>query len=104
MAATSETNLSLGRVNIACTNVPSIGEPRRMAGTMVEAIYPFASVVEGTPLVVAMLSYAGRMDVGIDTDPEAIPDPHRIAELFEDELAAYERISNTASNGSGSHP
>jgi WS/DGAT/MGAT family acyltransferase len=90
---------SLGRVNIACTNVPGIGEPRRMAGAMVEAIYPFASVVEGTPLVVAMLSYAGRMDVGIDTDPEAIPDPHRIAELFEDELAVYERISTTAGTG-----
>ena len=73
---------SLGRVNIACTNVPGIRQPRFMAGARVEAIYPFASVVEGTPMVMALLSYADGMYVGIDTDPEAIPEPQRLAELF----------------------
>lgn len=62
-----------------------------------EAIFPFASVVEGTPLVMALLSYAGRMDVGIDTDPEAIPDPHRIVELFTDALDDLEGLSERAS-------
>jgi WS/DGAT/MGAT family acyltransferase len=88
---------SLGRVNLCCTNIPGVRERRYMAGAEVEAIYPFASVVEGTPLVVALLSYAGSMDIGIDTDPEAIPDPHRIAELFTaglDEMAAV--ASHTA--------
>jgi WS/DGAT/MGAT family acyltransferase len=81
---------ALGRVNVACTNVPGVPDERWLAGARIASIYPFASVVEGTPLVVAMLSYAGRMEVGIDTDPEAIPDPHRITALFEaalDELA-----------------
>jgi len=41
---------------------------------------------------VALLSYAGRMDIGIDTDPEAIPDPHRIRELFEAELGELEAL------------
>jgi WS/DGAT/MGAT family acyltransferase len=84
---------SLGRVNIACTNVPGVAEPRYMAGARVEAIYPFASVVEGTPLVVALLSYAGGMYVGIDTDPEAIPDPQRLHALFDDGLAEMERLA-----------
>jgi WS/DGAT/MGAT family acyltransferase len=82
---------SLGRVNVACTNVPGVAEPRWMAGARVASIFPFASVVEGTPLVIALLSYADRMEVGIDTDPEAIPDPERIGTLFAaalDELEA----------------
>ena len=84
---------SLGKINIACTNVPGVSEPRYMAGARVEAIYPFASVVEGTPVVVALLSYAGGMYVGIDTDPEAIPDPQRLHALFDDGLAEMERLA-----------
>jgi hypothetical protein len=64
-----------------------------MAGARIESIYPFASVVEGTPLVMALLSYAGRMEIGIDTDPEAIPDPHRITTLFEAALGEYEALA-----------
>jgi diacylglycerol O-acyltransferase len=81
---------AVGRVNVACTNVPGVAEPRWIAGTRIEAIFPFASVVQGTPLVMALLSYAGTMEVGIDTDPEAIPDPEHIAQLF---LAAVEELA-----------
>jgi WS/DGAT/MGAT family acyltransferase len=82
---------SLGRINIACTNVPGVADTRRMAGVDVEAINPFASVVEGTPIVLALLSYAGRMDIGLDTDPEAIHKPHRLIELFDAALDELER-------------
>ncbi|MFN8642935.1 MAG: WS/DGAT domain-containing protein [Candidatus Binatia bacterium] len=82
---------SLGRINLACTNVPGLRERRYMAGARVDALYPFASVVEGTPLVVALMSYAGVMHVGFDTDPEAIPDPERIHALYEAALAELSR-------------
>lgn len=55
--------------------------------------HPFASVVEGTPLVVALRPNAWTMHVGIDTDPEAIADPHRITELFAAYLEELEAIS-----------
>jgi WS/DGAT/MGAT family acyltransferase len=84
---------SLGKVNLACTNVPGVRERRYMAGALVEALYPFASVVEGTPLVIALLSYGGVMHVGIDTDPEAIPDPQRLHALLDDGLAEMERLA-----------
>ena len=80
---------SLGKFNVACTNVPGVRERRYMAGARIEAVYPFASVVEGTPLVMALLSYAGVMQVGIDTDPEAIPDPQRLHVLFDRGAAAH---------------
>jgi diacylglycerol O-acyltransferase len=84
---------SIGRINVACTNVPGVAEPRFLGGASVEAVYPFASVVEGTPLVMALLSYGGMMNIGIDTDPEAIPNPHQITELFEKSLVELERYS-----------
>jgi WS/DGAT/MGAT family acyltransferase len=87
---------TLGRVNVACTNVPGVAEPREMAGARIESIFPFASVVEGTPLVMALLSYAGQMEIGIDSDPEAIPDPHRITALFEAALSEYENLAAQA--------
>lgn len=91
---------ALGRINVACTNVPGVREPRYLAGARIESIFPFASVVEGTPLVVALLSYAGRMEVGIDTDPEAIPDPHRIGALFADAVEELAKLSaEVASRG-----
>ena len=83
---------AIGRVNVACTNVPGVSHERWMAGARVASIYPFASVVEGTPLVMALLSYAGSMRIGIDTDPEAIPDPHRIAALFAASLDELEAL------------
>jgi WS/DGAT/MGAT family acyltransferase len=84
---------SLGRVNLVCTNIPGVPGTLYMAGAKVTAVYPFASPVEGTPLVVALISYVDRMDIGIDTDPEAIPDPHRLTELF---LAALDELESLA--------
>lgn len=87
---------ALGRVNVACTNVPGVAERRALAGVPIESIFPFASVVEGTPLVVALLSYGEHLEVGVDSDPEAIPDPHRITALFEAALAEYEKLTPPA--------
>jgi len=84
---------AVGQVNVACTNIPGARETRYMAGAKVEAIYPFASVMQGTPVVMALLSYAGALHIGIDTDPEAIPDPRRIAELFEAHIVMLEELA-----------
>lgn len=84
---------AVGQVNVACTNIPGARETRYMAGAKVEALYPFASVMEGTPVVMALLSYAGALHIGVDTDPEAIPDPQRIAELFEANVAMLEALA-----------
>ena len=84
---------SLGRVNLVCTNIPGESDTLYMAGAKVTAVYPFASPVAGTPLIMALVSYADRMDIGIDTDPEAIPDPHRLTELF---LASLDELESLA--------
>jgi WS/DGAT/MGAT family acyltransferase len=90
---------SLGKVNVVCTNVPGTREPRYMAGAAVEAIYPFASPVEGTPVILALLSYAGTLHLGLDTDPEAVPDPGHVVALIEREIGAMERLAGIAADG-----
>jgi diacylglycerol O-acyltransferase len=84
---------AVGQVNVACTNVPGVNERRYMAGAEIEAIHPFASVVEGTPVVMALLSYAGTLYFGLDSDPEAIPDPERLVELFRIHLDELEGLA-----------
>ncbi len=86
---------SIGKVNVVCTNVPGVDHRRYMAGATIEAMYPFASPVEGTPVILALLSYAGTMYLGLDTDPEAIPDPGHVTGLVEQELVALEQLAGT---------
>jgi WS/DGAT/MGAT family acyltransferase len=89
---------SLGKINVVCTNVPGTPERRYMAGAPVAAMYPFASPVEGTPVILALLSYAGTLHLGLDTDPESIPDPDHLTELIEQEIVAMEHLAGTADN------
>ena len=79
-----------GRINLVCTNVPGPPAVRYLAGAKIEAIYPFAPVAIGTPLSIALLSYADAYGVGIDTDPAAIPDPALLHQYLEEEI---ERIA-----------
>lgn len=87
---------ALGRVNLVCTNVPGMPDRRYMAGAAIDAVYPLVAIVEGTPLAVALLSYAGQMHIGIDTDPEAIPDPHKLGELLGKAVDDLERLARRA--------
>jgi diacylglycerol O-acyltransferase len=96
--------IAFGRVNLVCTNIPGIDERRYMAGAEITAIYPFASPVEGTPLVVALLSYAGTMHVGIDTDPDAIPDPRPLSAAFHAALDELEALATNAEESAGTRP
>ena len=90
---------SLGKVNVVCTNVPGARERRYMAGAPIASMYPFASPVEGTPVILALLSYAGILHLGLDTDPESIPDPDHLTELIEREIVVMERLAGAASSG-----
>lgn len=82
-----------GKLHLLCSNVPGPPTPRYLAGARIEAVHPFAPVMRGTPLSIALMSYAGRVGFGIDSDPAEIPDPERIAALLERELTALERAA-----------
>lgn len=80
-----------GRVHLICSNVPGPPRARFLAGARIEAVHPFAPVMRGTPLSIAMMSYADRLCIGIDSDPAEIPDPQRIAALLTKEVKGLVR-------------
>lgn len=92
-----------------CSSGSSRGTTRResagyMAGAAVDAVYPLVAIGEGTPIAVALLSYADQMHIGIDTDPEMIPDPHRLGELLGVAIDALETLSRAESCRRGAGP
>jgi WS/DGAT/MGAT family acyltransferase len=82
-----------GRVHLICSNVPGPPRARFLAGARIEAVHPFAPVMRGTPLSIALMSYADRLCIGIDSDPAEIPDPGRIATLLGREVRGLARIA-----------
>jgi WS/DGAT/MGAT family acyltransferase len=84
-----------GKLHLLCSNVPGPAAVRYLAGARIESVHPFAPVMRGTPLSIALMSYAGRVGFGIDSDPTEIPDPQRIATLLERELSALDRAPRT---------
>jgi hypothetical protein len=64
-----------------------------MGGAKIETVYPFAPVVVGTPLSIALFSYGDAYAVGIDTDPAAIPDPQLLHTYLEDAVDELEHCA-----------
>lgn len=83
-----------GKVHLICSNVSGPEQGRYLAGARIESVHPFAPVMLGTPLSIALLSYGGQLGIGIDADPAAIPDPERVGRYFEAELGTIERKVN----------
>jgi WS/DGAT/MGAT family acyltransferase len=80
-----------GRVHLICTNVPGPTAQRYLAGAKIFGVYPFAPIMLGTPLSIALLSYGSSYGVGIDADPAAIPDPERIGLFLLEEIDRIEQ-------------
>jgi len=80
-----------GRVHLICSNVPGPSVQRYLAGAKIETVHPFAPIMLGIPLSIALLSYGGTVGIGIDTDPAAIPDPERLRGYLEEEVDDLER-------------
>lgn len=82
-----------GKLHLLCSNVPGPPLARYLAGARIEGVHPFAPVIRGTPLAIALMSYAGRLCVGIDSDPAEIPDPDRLAALLASAMRKLERAA-----------
>jgi diacylglycerol O-acyltransferase / wax synthase len=71
-------------IDLIVTNVPGIPVSRYLAGAEITAAYPFAPVAPHCPVSVALYGYCGRLFIGLDTDPSALPD----LPAFRERLAA----------------
>lgn len=82
-----------GRLHLICSNVPGPPVQRFLAGAKVEVVYPYAPIMLGTPLSIALISYGDAYTVGIDSDPASIPDPERLRQYIEAEMKELEGLT-----------
>ena len=98
-ARAPSTLLSLGAqamsnpTNLLVTNVPGPQVPLYCSGARMRAIYPLVPLMPNHGIGIALMSYAGSVCWGFNSDPELIPD----ADVFVEKLAeSIERVREAA--------
>ena len=61
-------------VDLFVTNVPGPQRPLHLLGARLLEAFPVVQVAGNVPLSVAVLSYAGQLNIGIQSDPDGCPD------------------------------
>ncbi len=70
--------------NIVVTNVPGPQFPLYLLGRQLDAMFPMVPLAENTALGIAIMSYNGQLNFGLNADYDALPDLEALA----DELRA----------------
>jgi diacylglycerol O-acyltransferase len=65
--------------NLVVTNVPGPQHPLYLAGRQLEHIYPMVPLAAQQALGIALMSYDGRLDIGLNADYDAIDDLDALA-------------------------
>jgi diacylglycerol O-acyltransferase / wax synthase len=85
--------------NVVVTNVPGPQHPLYMLGRQLEAMFPMVPLAENQALGIAIMSYDGQLNFGLNADYDALAD----LEVLADELrASIEEL--VAAAGASSEP
>ena len=85
-------DLFAAKASMVVTNVPGPQQPLYLAGTPVRGVLVWAPMSGSVAMSVSILSYDGRVTVGVMADAGLVPDPGRIADGFERELRRLRRL------------
>jgi WS/DGAT/MGAT family acyltransferase len=66
--------------NLVVTNVPGPQMPLYVLGRELEAIYPMVPLAENTALGIAIMSYNGTINFGLNADYDVLPDLEALAD------------------------
>lgn len=80
-------------MNVNISNVPGPQVPLYCAGARIESMTPLAGIADGMGLNITVMSYNGRVDVGLVADRELVPDVQRIADWMAEELADLKKLA-----------
>ena len=72
--------------NLVVSNVPGPQIPLFMLGCEVTAMYPLGPIFHGSALNITVMSLNGKLDVGIVSCPELLPDLWDMADAFQSAL------------------
>ena len=68
--------------NVTITNVPGPPVPLYTAGARIHSAYGMAPILDGLGLILVVVSYHGRISIGISSCRQIVPDPDNMAECF----------------------
>lgn len=74
-------------INVVISNVPGPREPLYFAGAKLDAFIPVSTISDGMGLNITVHSYGDRMDFGLISDRELVPDLWHLVDLHIDEVA-----------------
>ena len=77
--------------NVTITNVPGPPVPMYVAGARVHSAFGMAPILDGLGLILVVVSYCGRISIGISSCQQIVPDPQNMAECFARSLDELER-------------
>jgi WS/DGAT/MGAT family acyltransferase len=78
-------SLSIGRIaNLIATNVPGPRETRFLGPHRAQALYPIVPIIDGIGLGLAVFSYDGWLHVGLNADPDLVPDLEKLRQGVEE--------------------
>jgi WS/DGAT/MGAT family acyltransferase len=82
--------------NVTITNVPGPPVPLYVAGAKVHSAFGMAPILDGLGLILVVLSYNGRISIGINSCEQIVPDPENMAECIERAFFALELAATQA--------
>ncbi len=86
--------LRVGRLaNLVTTNVPGPRETRWLCGARVEGLRPLVPIVDGIGLGIAIFSYDGWLEIGINADAASVPDPEKLQRGIESAFASLDAMA-----------
>jgi diacylglycerol O-acyltransferase / wax synthase len=68
--------------NLVVSNVPGPQDPLYFLGCEVKAMYPLGPIFHGSGLNITVMSLSGKLDVGLISCPELVPDLWEMADDF----------------------
>jgi diacylglycerol O-acyltransferase / wax synthase len=79
-------------IDFVTSNVPGVPIPVWFAGAKLEAQFPFGPLA-GSAMNITLLSYVDEAQIGVNTDPAAVPDPEVLLGCLDD---AFDEIRKLA--------
>lgn len=76
--------------NLTITNIPGPPVPLYAAGARIHSAFGMAPILDGLGLILVILSYNGRLSIGISSCRQIVPDPENMAECFSRSLDELE--------------
>jgi len=83
--------------NVVITNVPGPRMPLYFLGSQMRAIYPMMPLFPNQALALAVLSYAGTVYWGFNSDWDALPDVHNVVEGIGEQFDELHTVARATS-------